>query len=345
MAVTHAPRTRSDALPLRTYRTQGRPAAIAGIGVHVPERVLTNRDLERMVDTSDQWIVERTGIRERRIAEPGTPTFVLATEAARRALEVSETDATEVDLILVATSSPDGPFPSVACRVQEQLGVAGCMAMDILAACSGFAYALSLADSYVASGRADTVLVIGAEVLSRMVDWSDRGTCVLFADGAGAAVVRPARRGAGFMSWCLGADGRGHDQITYGDIERGAYAAADPDPHIGMKGPDVFKFATDIFIRQAYAVAETAGLTMDDIDLWVPHQANSRIIEAAARRIGLPMERVMVNIDRYGNTSTATIPLAMHDALEQGRLRHGDRVLIAGFGSGLTWAACLLEWE
>ena len=345
MAVTQMPRTRSDALPLRTYRTQGRPAAIAGLGVYVPEHVLTNHDLEQMVETSDHWIVERTGIQERRIAEPGTPTFHLAAEAARRALDASHTRPSELDLILVATSSPDGPFPSVACRVQERLGVAGCCAMDILAACSGFAYALSLADAYVASGRADTVLVIGAEVLSRLVDWKDRGTCVLFADGAGAAVVRPARSGAGFMSWCLGADGRGHDQITYGDIERGAYAAADPDPHIGMKGPDVFRFATDIFIRQAHAVAETAGLTMDDIDLWVPHQANRRIIEAAARRVGLPMERVMVNIERFGNTSTATIPLAMYDALEQDRLHPGDRVLIAGFGSGLTWAACLLEWE
>jgi 3-oxoacyl-[acyl-carrier-protein] synthase III len=345
VAITHAPRARSTAVPLRTYRTHGRPAAIAGLGVYTPERVLTNLDLERIVDTSDQWITERTGIKERRIAEPGTPTFQLATEAARRALEASGTPASDLDLILVATSTPDGPFPSVACRVQNELGIAGCFAMDVLAACSGFAYALSMADAYVASGRADTILVIGAEVLSRLVDWTDRGTCVLFADGAGAAVVRPARTGAGFLSWCLGADGRGYDQITYGDIERGAYAACDPDPHIGMKGPDVFRFATDIFIRQAHAVAETAGLTMDDIDLWVPHQANGRIIEAAARRIGLPMERVMVNIDRFGNTSTATIPLAIHDALEQGRLRTGDRVLIAGFGSGLTWAACLLEWE
>jgi 3-oxoacyl-[acyl-carrier-protein] synthase-3 len=217
--------------------------------------------------------------------------------------------------------------------------------MDLLAACSGFAYALSVADAYVASGRADTVLVIGAEVLTRLVDWTDRGTCVLFADGAGAAVVRPARRGPGFQGWCLGADGRGYDKITCGDVARGAYAAGEGTPTIGMRGPDVFKFSTDIFIRQAHAVAEVAGVSMDDIDLWVPHQANRRIIEAAAQRIGLPMERVMVNIDRYGNTSTATIPLAIQDALDQGRLTAGDTVLIAGFGSGLTWAACLLEWE
>ena len=344
MAITHAPRVRSDAVPLRAYRTQGRPAAIAGIGVHVPEKVVTNADLERTVDTSDHWIVDRTGIRERRIAEPGTPTFELATLAARDALERSGVRADELDMILVATSSPDGPFPSVACRVQKELGAPGCCAMDLLAACTGFAYALSVADAYVSSGRADTILVIGAEVLSRLVDWTDRGTCVLFADGAGAAVVRPAR-GAGFRSWCLGADGRGYDKISCGDIPRGAYAAGEATPAIGMKGGDVFRFATDIFIRQAYAVAEAAGMTMDEIDLWVPHQANRRIIEAAAQRIGLPMDRVMVNIDRFGNTSTATIPLAMQDALDQGRLQTGDTVLIAGFGSGLTWAACLLEWE
>jgi 3-oxoacyl-[acyl-carrier-protein] synthase-3 len=248
-------------------------------------------------------------------------------------------------MILVATSTPDGPFPSVACRVQNELGAPGSCAMDLLAACSGFAYALSVADAYVSSGRADTILVIGAEVLTRLVDWTDRGTCVLFADGAGAAVVKPATRGAGFMSWCLGADGRGFDKITCGDIDRGAYVAGESNPFIGMKGPDVFKFATDIFIRQAHAVAAAAGVDMDNIDLWVPHQANRRIIEAAAHRIGLPMERVMVNIDRFGNTSTATIPLALYDAVEQGRLHPGDRVLIAGFGSGLTWAACLLEWE
>jgi 3-oxoacyl-[acyl-carrier-protein] synthase III len=345
MAVTQAPRVRSDAVPLRTYRTQGRPSAMAGIGVHVPDRVLTNHDLEQMVDTSDKWITERTGIRERRVAEPGTPTFELATKAARATLQQAETRPEDLDMILVATSTPDGPFPSVACRVQNELGIPGCCAMDVLAACSGFAYALSLADAYVASGRADTILVIGAEVLTRLVDWTDRGTCVLFADGAGAAIVRPARRGAGFMSWCLGADGRGYDKITCGDIEKGAYANGEAVPHLAMKGPDVFKFATDIFIRQAHAVAAAADMTMDDIDLWVPHQANSRIIEAAANRVGLPMERVMVNIDRYGNTSTATIPLALHDALQQDRLHPGDRVLIAGFGSGLTWAACLLEWE
>ncbi len=339
------PRVRSDAVPLRTFRTQGRPSAIAGLGIYAPERVVTNLELEKTVETSDQWITERTGIRERRIAEPGTPTFELATAAARSALEQAGMTAGDLDLIVCSTSSPDGPFPSVACRVQNELGVPGACAFDLLAACTGFAYALSVADAYVASGRAENVLVIGAEVLSRMVDWKDRGTCVIFADGAGAAIVRPAARGAGFRSWCLGADGRGYEAITYGDIPKGPYVTREHDPYIGMKGPEVFKFATDIFIRQAHAVTEAAGVTMDEVDLFVPHQANRRIIEAAARRVGLPMERVMVNIDRYGNTSTATIPMALYDAQQQGRLKAGDKVLIAGFGSGLTWAACLLEWE
>jgi 3-oxoacyl-[acyl-carrier-protein] synthase-3 len=345
MAIKAAPRVRSDAVPLRTFRSAGRPVAIAGLGIHAPEKVLTNQDLERMVETSDQWIRERTGIKRRHIAEPGTTTFSLAVEAAREALAASAVRPEELDMILVATSTPDGPFPSVACRVQGELGVPGACAMDLLAACTGFVYALSAAEAYVSSGRADTVLVIGAEVLSRLVDWKDRGTSVIFADGAAAAVLRPAQRGAGFVAWCLGSDGRGYDQITCGNPTLGGYTAGDSPPRIAMKGPDVFKFATDIFIRQAFAVAEEAGIDIDDIDLFVPHQANSRIIEAAARRVGLPMERVMVNIDEYGNTSTATIGLALHDALRQGRLKSGDRVLIAGFGSGLTWGACLLEWE
>jgi 3-oxoacyl-[acyl-carrier-protein] synthase-3 len=233
----------------------------------------------------------------------------------------------------------------VACRVQDQLGAPGAVAWDLLAACTGFVYALSTAEAYISSGRAENVLVVGAEVLSRMVDYTDRGTCVIFGDGAGAAVLTPARRGAGFVSWCLGSDGRGYDQVTCGEYEVGAYTAQQARPYIDMKGPDVFKFAVDIFIRQADAVAREAGIHMDEIDLWVPHQANRRIIEAAARRIGLPMEKVAVNIDRYGNTSTASIPLAINDMLAEGRIESGDRVLIAGFGSGLTWGACLLEWE
>jgi 3-oxoacyl-[acyl-carrier-protein] synthase-3 len=247
-------------------------------------------------------------------------------------------------MILVGTSSPDGPFPSVACRVQNELNAPGAVAWDTLAACTSFVYALSIADSYIATERADTVLVIGAEVLSRMLNYSDRGTAVIFGDGAGAAVVRPAPTGAGFKSWCLGSDGRGFAQVTCGNIEKGAYAAKDTQPYIEMVGPDVFKFAVDIFIRQANEVCNTAGVALEDIDLWVPHQANFRIIDAAARRIGLPLERVAINIDEYGNTSSASIPLALEEAIRQGRVKSGDNVLLAGFGSGLTWGATLMTW-
>jgi 3-oxoacyl-[acyl-carrier-protein] synthase III len=344
MAISTNYRTRSDAVPLKSFATKGRPSAIAGVGVHAPERVLSNFDLEKMMETSDKWITERTGIRRRHIAEPGTTTFEVATKAARAALEAAEVSAKDLDMILVGTSSPDGPFPSVACRVQNELDAPGAVAWDTLAACTSFVYALSIADSFIATERADTVLVIGAEVLSRLIDYTNRGTAVIFGDGAGAAVVRPAPKGAGFLSWCLGSDGRGYAQVTCGNIEKGAYAAKDPNPYIEMVGPDVFKFAVDIFIRQANEVCAKAGIALDEIDLWVPHQANFRIIDAAARRIGLPIERVAINIDEYGNTSSASIPLALEEAVRNGRVKSGDHVLLAGFGSGLTWGATLLKW-
>ncbi len=344
MAITTNYRTRSDAVPLKSFKTKGRPSAIAGVGVYAPDKVLSNLDLEQMMDTSDKWIIERTGIHRRHIAEPGTTTFQVATKAARAALEAAEVSAKDLDMILVGTSSPDGPFPSVACRVQNELDAPGSVAWDTLAACTSFVYALSIADSFIASERADTVLVIGAEVLSRLIDYTNRGTAVIFGDGAGAAVVRPAPKGAGFLSWCLGSDGRGYAQVTCGNIEKGAYAAKDPNPFIEMVGPDVFKFAVDIFIRQASEVCAKAGIALDEIDLWVPHQANFRIIDAAARRIGLPIERVAINIDEYGNTSSASIPLALEEAVRNGRVKSGDHVLLAGFGSGLTWGATLLKW-
>ena len=344
MAITTNYRTRSDAVPLRAFKAKGRPSAIAGIGVHAPERVLTNFDLEKMMDTSDKWITERTGIHRRHIAPEGTTTYEMATLAARSALVSAGVKAQDLDMILVGTSSPDGPFPSVACRVQNELDAPGAVAWDTLAACTSFVYALSIADSYIATERADTVLVIGAEVLSRMVDYTNRGTAVIFGDGAGAAVVRTAREGAGFQSWCLGSDGRGYAQVTCGNIEKGAYANKDATPFIEMVGPDVFKFAVDIFIRQATEVCNVAGISLDEIDLWVPHQANFRIIDAAARRIGLPIERVAINIDEYGNTSSASIPLALDEAIRMGRVKTGDNVLLAGFGSGLTWGATLLKW-
>ena len=344
MAITTNYKARSDAVALRSFTTKGRPSAIAGVGTYAPEKVITNFDLEKMMDTSDKWITERTGIHKRHIAEPGTTTFELATRAARSALDAAGITARDLDMILVGTSSPDGPFPSVACRVQNELDAPGAVAWDTLAACTSFMYGLSIADSFIATERADTVLVIGAEVLSRMLNYSDRGTAVIFGDGAGAAVVKAAPKGAGFLSWCLGSDGRGYAQVTCGNIEKGAYAAKDTTPYIDMVGPDVFKFAVDIFIRQANEVCEKAGVALEDIDLWVPHQANFRIIDAAARRIGLPLDRVAINIDEYGNTSSASIPLALDEAIRNGRVKSGDHVLLAGFGSGLTWGATLLKW-
>ena len=344
MAISSAYRARSDALPLRSFKTKGRRSAIAGMGVHAPEKVVTNFDLEKLMDTSDKWITERTGIRTRHFAEPGTTTLELATKAARSALDRAGITARDLDMILVGTSSPDGPFPSIACRIQDELDAPGAVAWDTLAACTSWIYTLSIGDSFIATERADNVLVIGAEVLSRMLDYSNRGTAVIFGDGAGAAVLKPAHDGAGFLAWCLGSDGRGYEQVTCGNVQLGAYAAKDPMPIIDMKGPDVFKFAVDIFIRQAQEVTERAGISMDEIDLWVPHQANFRIIDAAARRIGLPLDRVAINIDQYGNTSSASIPLALEEAVRQGRVKSGDNVLLAGFGSGLTWGACLLKW-
>lgn len=345
MAISTAYRTRSDAVALRSFKAKGRPSAIAGLGIYAPEKIVTNFDLERLMDTSDKWITERTGIKTRHFADPGTTTLELATKAARSALDKAGITAGELDMILVGTSSPDGPFPSIACRIQDELDAPGAVAWDMLAACTSFIYALSTADSYIATERADNVLVIGAEVLSRMLDYGNRGTAVIFGDGAGAAVLKPARGDAGFKAWCLGSDGRGFDQVTCGNVEVGAYVAKDPSPIIDMKGPDVFKFAVDIFIRQAHEVAGRAGITMDEIDLWVPHQANYRIIDAAARRIGLPIERVAINIDKYGNTSSASIPLALEEAVRAGRVKSGDNVLLAGFGSGLTWGATLLKWQ
>jgi len=344
MAITTAYRTRSDAVTLRSFRTKGRPSAIAGMGVYAPEKVVTNFDLEKLMDTSDKWITERTGIRSRHFAEPGTTTLELATKAARSALDAAGITAADLDMIIVGTSTPDGPFPSIACRIQDELDAPGAVAWDLLAACTSFIYGLSTADSFIATERADNVLVIGAEVLSRNLDYSNRGTAVIFGDGAGAAVLKPAPAGAGFLSWCLGSDGRGYEQVTCGNIEKGAYAAKDPNPIIDMKGPDVFKFSVDIFIRQAQEVAATAGISMEEIDLWVPHQANFRIIDAAARRMGLPIERVAINIDQYGNTSSASIPIALEEAIRKGRVKNGDNVLLAGFGSGLTWGATLMKW-
>lgn len=319
-------------------------AYMAGTGRGVPQQVMTNFDFAKIgIETTDEWIVERTGIKQRHIATTETTTD-LAAAAARHAMEKAGVHPGELDIIVLGTASPDRLLPSAAVDLQAALGASRAAAFDVGAACSGFIYATTVAEAMMATGGAETALVIGVEKLSAITDWKDRSTCVLFGDGAGAAVVRPATKGGGFRSWCLGSDGRGYAQVTCGNIEKGAYAAKDPTPYIEMVGPDVFKFAVDIFIRQATEVCNAAGVDLDEIDLWVPHQANYRIIDAAARRIGLPIERVAVNIDEYGNTSSASIPLALEEAVRKGRVKSGDHVLLAGFGSGLTWGATLLKW-
>ncbi len=323
-------------------------AGVLGVGAAVPDRVLTNADLEKMVDTSDEWITTRTGIKERRIADPETATSDLATEAARRALADAGLEPGEIDLIIVATVTPDMAFPATACLVGARLGIEGVPAFDLSAACSGFIYGLDMAAHGIEAGAYRHVLVIGAETLSRITDWSDRSTCVLFGDGAGAVVLGPVRPDRGILATYLGADGSGGDKLC---VPAGgsrqpitAEAILGRQHYIKMAGNEVFKFAVRIVGEAALKALEKAGLTPGDVDLFIPHQANIRIIDAAARRLELPPEKVFVNLDRYGNTSAASIPIALDEAARSGRLHPGDLVLLVGFGGGLTWAAAAIRW-
>ncbi|MGE5573374.1 MAG: beta-ketoacyl-ACP synthase III [Bacteroidota bacterium] len=324
-----------------------RGAGIAGTGACVPERVLTNFDLEKMVDTSDEWIVERTGIRERRIARNGEVTSDLAAQAAAAALDDAGVSAGEVDLIIVATVTPDMPFPSCACVVQAKIGATNAAAFDIGAGCTGFVYALSLAHDLVAAGRYSNVLVIGAETLSRITNWRDRNTCVLFGDGAGAALVRPLERSDGLLAFVLGADGARGEVLTLpagGSAHPASHDTVDQGMHyIHMQGNQVYRFAVRIMVEATRQVLERAGLAEGDIDVVVPHQANQRLIELAAERLGSP-EKVYSNVARFGNTSAASIPIALDEASRTGKLKAGDRVLLVGFGAGLTWGAAILRW-
>ncbi|MEK6617250.1 MAG: beta-ketoacyl-ACP synthase III [Nitrospirota bacterium] len=322
-------------------------ARIAGTGSYVPERVLTNADLERMVATSGTWIVERTGIRERRIAAPGEACSDLGTKAAERALAAAGVAAADLDLILVATCTGDSPLPSTACLIQQRLGAVRAAACDLSAACCGFVYALAVGDAYVKTGFRH-VLIVGAEVMSMITDWTDRGTCILFGDGAGAVVLSPSEGERGILSSHLHSDGNLWDLICVpgggSRMPPSEKMLAEGLQYIKMKGNETFKVAVKTLEEAAREALSANHLSVDDLDLYVPHQANVRIIKAVAGRLGLPMEKVVLNMDRYGNTSAASIPLALDEAVREGRLKEGSLVMIEAFGSGLTWASAVIRW-
>jgi 3-oxoacyl-[acyl-carrier-protein] synthase III len=322
-------------------RTNGAPVSITGIGCHVPERVLDNDELSTLVDTSDEWIVSRTGIRERRIAKDEEALSDLALPAARRALEESGVDAASVDLLICATVTPDMAFPATAALLADELGSSTAAAYDLSAGCTGFMYAIAQAYGMLGAGLVDRALVVGGDVLSKILDWSDRSTLVLFGDGVGAVVLERVEEG-GFFGFELGADGGGGEHLWLPGS--GSRVFADPDRFVKMNGREVFKFATRVMVTSAEAVLEACGRSVEDVDVYVPHQANVRIIDHAVRKLGIAEEKVVVNVDRYGNTSSGSIPLALADAAEDGRLRPGALVLMTGMGAGLTWGSALMEW-
>ncbi|MDW8100202.1 MAG: beta-ketoacyl-ACP synthase III [Anaerolineae bacterium] len=328
----------------------GRYAQIIGWGKSVPNHVLTNEDLARIVDTSDEWIRTHTGIRQRYIAtDPRETTATLAIKAAQEALRVADVPASRLDMIIVATASPEHIFPSTASLVQDGIGATRAGAFDLSAACSGFVYALSVARGLIVSGSAEYVLVIGSETLSRLVDWSDRNTCVLFGDGAGAVLLAASEVPGGILSTVLGSDGSGGNLLIVpaggSRMPTCLETVASGMHYLKMNGREVFRFATRVMARAAQEAAEQAGLTMDDIDLLIPHQANRRIIESAMKQLKLDESRVFINIDRYGNTSAASIPIALCEAIEEGRIKQNDHLILVGFGGGLTWGAAAVQWS
>ncbi|MGH7502958.1 MAG: beta-ketoacyl-ACP synthase III [Longimicrobiales bacterium] len=321
---------------------------IVSTGRYAPERIMTNADLEKLVDTSDEWIRERTGIRERRIAPCTESASDMGAAAARVAMERAHVAPGEVDIIVVSTATPDRLLPATACEIQAKLGASHAAAFDISAACSGFLYAMSVAEGYIAAGRGEIVLVIATEKMSGIVDWEDRSTCVLFGDGAGAVVIRKSSNGRGILSNFMRSDGTLAELLW-----RPAGGVVEPltperlaakDHLIRMAGREVFKAAVRSMAEASDQALARAGLTGDDIDLFIPHQANLRIIEATARYANVPMEKVYVNVDRYGNVSSATIPIALDEVVEQGRLKPGSNVLMVAFGAGFTWASSVVRW-
>ena len=322
---------------------------ITGWGMYVPDNVLTNHDLEQMMDTSDEWIVTRTGIRERRIVTEGETTVTMSVEASKRALEKAGLDAEQLDLIILASSTPDYLVPPASSIIQDQLGATKAAAMTLVAGCSGFVYALNTAAQFIQTGAYEHILVIGAETVSSGIDWEDRNTAVLFGDGAGAVIVSRTTQPGGLLSMSMGSDGSGWDALIVPALGTKNYPSheniARKDHRLKMKGRPVFKFATRVMSDVAVDVVTKAGLTMDDVDVLIPHQANQRIIDLALRRLGFPPEKTIVNLDRYGNTSAASVPLAMVEALEDGRIKDNDKVVMIAFGAGLTYAAAVWQFQ
>ncbi|MFA9401781.1 MAG: beta-ketoacyl-ACP synthase III [Anaerolineales bacterium] len=323
-------------------------AHVTGWGMAVPDRVLTNDDLAKMVDTNDEWILSRTGISERHIAEPEESTATLAVDAALRALESTDISAKDIDLIIVATSSPEYIFPSTACIVQDNIGATHAGAFDLSAACTGFIYAVNMAAQAIRTGSIENALVIGAETLSRFTNWEDRDTCILFGDGAGAFVLQASDTPGGVLTCIMRSDGSGESLLSIpagGSKFPTTHDTVDNKQHtIQMNGREVFRFATRVMASATREAVSLAGWDLDDVTWVIPHQANMRIIEAAARGLRMPIDKFVINLSHYGNTSTASIPIATCEALESGRIQDGDHLVLVGFGAGLTWGALTLEW-
>jgi 3-oxoacyl-[acyl-carrier-protein] synthase-3 len=327
---------------------QNQKASITGIGSYLPDKVLTNYDLEKMVDTSNDWIIQRTGIKERRIVENGVTTSDIATQASLRAMEDAGVSPGDLDMIITSTITPDHIFPSTSCYIQQKIGATRACAFDILAACAGFIYAMSIGQSFINSGAMKTVLVVGAECLSKITDYTDRTTCVLFGDGAGAVVIQRDPVKHEILSSSLAADGSEADVLIMpggGARNPASLESVQQRLHyIQFKGKEVFKLAINNITNLILETTRENGLTLDDIDLIIPHQSNLRIIEATMEKLGLPMEKAFINIDKYGNTSSASVPIAMDEARKEGRLRKGNIVMLVAFGGGLTWGSSVIRW-
>ena len=322
-------------------KANGARIGITGLGVHVPAKVVTNDDLAKLVETTHEWIVDRTGIHERRFAEPEEALTDIALPAARDALAQAGGDPSSIDLVLCATVTPDMMFPTSSALLADELGMPDAAAYDLLAGCTGFVYAIAQAYGMLASGLCRRALVVGGDVLSKILDFDDRSTLVLFGDGAGAVVMEAVERG-GFLGFELGADGGGGEHLWLPGS--GSRHFDDPESFVKMNGREVFKFATRVLVSSAEKLLDEVGMTVDDVDVYIPHQANIRIIDHAARKLGFPPEKVVVNVQRYGNTSSGSIPLALADGIADGRVKPGAKVLLTGMGAGLTWGSGLIEW-